>query len=194
MLLKTQNKKPTRHVAPGSVAARHRETIERITQEIPRLRRYARYLAHDAHYADDLVQDCVVRALEKLHTWQPDTNLRAWLITILRNGFLNDCRKNKRRHEAGNGLQLRQAEVLFLPAQQESAATLCEAGEAFAKLTSAHREILMLVAIEGLSYEQASEVLGISIGTVKSRLSRAREALCRLMFDEETAADALVRQ
>ncbi len=194
MLLQLQNKEPKRQPVPGSFAARRRETIEQITQEIPRLRRYARYLAHDVNYADDLVQDCIVRALEKLHTWQPDTNLRAWLITILRNGFLNDCRKNKRRREASNVLQLMQAEVLFLPAQQDSARTLSEVEEAFARLTPAHREILMLVAIEGLSYEQASEVLGVSIGTVKSRLSRAREALCKLMFVDETAAEALARR
>lgn len=151
------------------------ETMARIESEIPRLRRYARHLAGDADHADDLVQDCLVRAIAKIDTWQPGTNLRAWLIVILRNAFYNDCRKAKRDRDSMDGLKL--ATPCVIPAQQDARLILSEMEQAFFRLSTDHREVLTLVAIEGLSYDQAAKVLGVSIGTIKSRISRARNRL-----------------
>jgi RNA polymerase sigma-70 factor (ECF subfamily) len=151
------------------------ETILQITQEIPRLRRYARYLTRNVDNADDLVQDCVVRAIEKIDTFEPGTNLRAWLVVILRNAFFTTCRKKTREDQSLT--MLKQAAVHVIPAQQEEAMTLSEVEDAFLKLSPDHREVLTLVVIEGMSYEQVADVLDVSIGTVKSRLSRARSAL-----------------
>lgn len=156
----------------------HDEDIfEQIEQEVPRLRRYARSLAKNPEAADDLVQDCLVRAISKIDSWQPGTNLRAWLMTILRNKFLNDCRKLKRERKLF--LEQDAADVGFVPAQQEVRLHMATFEDAFQKLSRNHREALMLVTVEGYPYEEAAKILDISIGTLKSRISRARSNLRR---------------
>ncbi len=157
--------------------------VAQIESEIPRLRRYARFLTRDVEHADDLVQDCLVRALTKIDTWQPGTNLRAWLITILRNGFYNDCRRASRERKTMS--EPRFTEPQIVPAQQDAAVTITEVEAAFMSLSNDHREVMTLVAIEGLSYEQAANTLGVSIGTIKSRLARARTRLSDLLGDED---------
>jgi RNA polymerase sigma-70 factor (ECF subfamily) len=157
--------------------------ISQIQSEIPRLRRYARYLARDVDHADDLVQDCLVRALANIDSWQPGTNLRAWLITILRNGFFNDCRRASKDRRIVVEKKASGPEIL--PAQQDFVLVLAEVEAAFKKLSTDHREVLTLVAVEGLSYEQSADCLGVSIGTVKSRLSRARSQLSHLLDDPD---------
>jgi RNA polymerase sigma-70 factor, ECF subfamily len=155
------------------------ETIARIESEIPMLRRYARFLSRNTDQADDLVQECLLRAIARLETWEPGTNLRAWLIVILRNIFLNECRRTKRERLSLEGL--RSAETASVPAQQHVKLVLAELEEAFMLLSTDHREILTLVVIQGMTYEQAAEILGVSIGTIKSRLFRARTRLSEMV-------------
>jgi RNA polymerase sigma-70 factor (ECF subfamily) len=157
----------------------HSVTISAMKDEIPRLRRFARYMTRDADYADDLVQECLTRAIQNIDSWQPGTNLRAWLFVILKNVFRND--KRRAQHDIAYKNRLERDAPLFARAEQHNHVVLLEVQEAFHRLTADHREVLMLIAVEGLRYEEAANVLGISVGTVKSRLSRARAALRELV-------------
>lgn len=149
--------------------------LSQIEDEIPRLRRYARYLTRDIDQADDLVQDCLTRAIAKIHTWQPGTNLRAWLFVILRNAHISEVRRCIRMpfgtSTAEDDLRL------VISGGQEASLELLEVREALDELSMEHREVLHLVAVEGLKYEEAADVLGVPVGTIRSRLSRARSAL-----------------
>lgn len=162
----------------------HRQTIAALESEIPRLRRFARYMTRDADYADDLVQECLARAIANIGSWQPGTNLRAWLFVILKNVFRNDKRREK--HEVAHRNRLENEAVSTAPAQQHAQLMLSEIQEAFLQLSPDHREVLMLIAVEGLRYEEAAGILDISVGTVKSRLSRARNALRSLVDAHKT--------
>jgi RNA polymerase sigma-70 factor (ECF subfamily) len=152
-----------------------------IAAEIPRLRRFALLMAHDSAFADDLVQESLLRAVSHFDRWEPGTNLRAWLLTILRNVFLTEVRRNRlgevhrRRSEtwAAAGLAHQHA--------QDFAIYLAAVQRAFDRLSAEHREIIALVALEELNYEEAASLLDLPIGTVRSRLSRARSALRQLM-------------
>jgi RNA polymerase sigma-70 factor (ECF subfamily) len=152
-----------------------REAIKAVEAEIPRLRRYARYLARDTEAADDLVQDCLVRAIAKIHLWQPGTNLRAWLFTILHNIFINQKARKKRAPLSADphGPAL----VVPIAGNQEDHVRLSEVVQALATLGDDHRQMIFLIVLEGLSYEEVAQVLDLPIGTVRSRLSRARSAL-----------------
>jgi RNA polymerase sigma-70 factor, ECF subfamily len=161
----------------------HRETVSAMKAEIPRLRRFARFMTRDADYADDLVQECLMRAIANIASWQPGTNLRAWLFVILKNVFRNDRRRAQHDIAYRNGLETNTP--AYSPAQQLNHLALSEVQQAFLELTEDHREVLMLIAIEGFRYEEAASVLSISVGTVKSRLSRARTAL-RALVDART--------
>ncbi|MGH6918456.1 MAG: sigma-70 family RNA polymerase sigma factor [Geminicoccaceae bacterium] len=149
--------------------------MDLIEREIPRLRRYARYLARDADRADDLVQECLTRAIAKVESWTPGTNLRAWLFVILRNCHINEVRRGQRTSLIGE-LSC-DYEVVPTPASQEAHISLLEVRDAYLNLSEEHREVLLLVAIEGLQYEEAAAILAIPVGTIRSRLSRARQAL-----------------
>ncbi|MGO8954568.1 MAG: sigma-70 family RNA polymerase sigma factor [Rhodomicrobium sp.] len=168
--------------------ADHRETISAMRAEIPRLRRFARYMARDADYADDLVQECLTRAIANIASWQPGTNLRAWLFVILKNVFRND--KRRAQHDIAYRNRLEKDAPLFARAEQHHHLVLSEVQDAFLRLTEDHREVLMLIAVEGLRYEEAASVLNISVGTVKSRLSRARSALRALVDVQQPDASS----
>jgi RNA polymerase sigma-70 factor, ECF subfamily len=150
-------------------------TLDLIEAEIPRLRRYARYLARDADRADDLVQECLMRAIARVDSWTPGTNLRAWLFVILRNCHINEVRRGQRISLVGETTT--DYEVVPTPASQEAHVSLLEVRDAYLNLSEEHREVLLLVAIEGLQYEEAAAILEIPVGTIRSRLSRARQAL-----------------
>ncbi|BAQ16861.1 sigma-70 family RNA polymerase sigma factor [Methyloceanibacter caenitepidi] len=173
------------------------ETVSQVESEIPMLRRYARFLARDVELADDLVQECLARAIARIDSFEPGTNLQGWLIVILRNVFFNECRRAKR--ERLSLKELGTAAPRELPAQQEDSLMLSELERAFMSLSPDHREILSLIVIEGMTYEQTAEVLGVTMGTIKSRLSRARGSLSALMDygvprpyeRSKTVADAL---
>ncbi|MFP3920881.1 MAG: sigma-70 family RNA polymerase sigma factor [Dichotomicrobium sp.] len=151
-----------------------------VEQEIPRLRRFARFLTRDAEHADDVVQECLLRAVDKIDSWQAGTNLRAWLFTILKNILRNESRSHGRFVATDPQTEHGDLTVL-VPAGQEAHMALLEVNEAFLKLSDEHREVLLLVAIDGLKYEEASVVLGLPVGTIRSRLSRARHELnCKI--------------
>jgi RNA polymerase sigma-70 factor (ECF subfamily) len=168
--------------------------FRQIEAEIPRLRRFARYLTRDADAADDLVQECLLRAVTHIESWEAGTNLRAWLLTILRNVFLSEIRRVRRSpvHREPDEARLGAAQERASAADQvepEFAVYLAAVQCAFDRLREEHREILALVAIEELTYEEAAAVLDIPIGTVRSRLSRARTALREYMNHKVGKAD-----
>jgi RNA polymerase sigma-70 factor, ECF subfamily len=143
--------------------------------EVPRLRRYARALTRDASGADDLVQSCLLRAIAKQHLWQPGTDLRAWLFTILHNQHINDVRRSARE---GIAVPL---EDVAIAADAGAAVQLRELDRAIAGLPEVQRQVILLVGLEGMRYEEVAAILGIPIGTVRSRLSRGRDTLRELM-------------
>lgn len=163
------------------------KTLDALEQEIPHLRRFARYISRDADRADDLVQECLARAVANIDSWQPGTNLRAWLFVILRNVYRNELRKKALRtvplQDDGNlGLSVEGG--------QETRVALLEANDAFLQLSDDHREILLLICVEGMSYEEVSGILELPLGTVRSRLARARISLREKMrAKEEEAGD-----
>jgi len=161
------------------------DILRQLEQEIPHLRRFARFLARDADLADDLVQDCLTRAVANLESWQPGTNLRAWLFVILRNVYINELRRGSRN--ATVELPPDHGGAPSAPGGQEINLTLRDLQAAFDRLSEEHREILVLVAIEGLQYEEAAAILNIAVGTVRSRLSRARVALKELFGGSTTS-------
>lgn len=139
---------------------------------IPRLRRYARALVSDRAAADDLVQDTLERALTKLHLFRRGTDLRAWLFTVMHNVRVNQLRAAHPTDALEDDMP-----ELAQRATQGDALLVRDLERAIATLPLAQREVLLLVALEDLSYEQAAQVLGTPIGTVMSRLARAREKL-----------------
>lgn len=161
--------------------------IRQIEEEIPRLRRFARAMVRDATLADDLVQECLERALSRLHLWRPGTNLRAWLFTILRNLHINGVR---RRQPVVDIDAEAQAAIGAAPGSQFVRMELRDLRRALALLPNEQREVVLLIGLEGISYNEAADILGISIGTVKSRLSRGRRALRLLMEGHNPSDDA----
>ena len=158
-----------------------------LTAEIPRLRRYARGLAGDAVAADDLMQSCLARAIAKQHLWQAGTNLRAWLFTILHNQHVNDVRRRVRQ---GVTVELAGDDVPALTVQSNAMAKLelRDLEAAIGKLSLEQREIILLVGLEDMSYEDVAAILRVPVGTVRSRLSRGRDQLRILMGVEERPA------
>ena len=155
--------------------------------EIPRLRRYARALTRDASRADDMVQSCLLRAVAKQHLWQPGTDLRAWLFTILHNQNVNYVRRSVRQ---GVTVPLEDvAPALTAPSNVEASLELRDLERAIARLPEEQRQVILLVGLEGMGYEEAAGVLGIPVGTVRSRLSRGRDSL-RALLDHEGVEDS----
>ena len=147
--------------------------------QIPKLRRYARALTRDTHRADDLVQDTIVRALSKQHLWQPGTNLRAWLFTLMHNQHVNDARRASREGTVVDVEEM--ASALVAVTDPTASRQLYELERALAQLPLEQREVVLLVGLEGMRYDHAAEILAVPVGTVRSRLSRARDTLRRLM-------------
>jgi RNA polymerase sigma factor (sigma-70 family) len=155
------------------------EDASAIEALIPNLRRYARVLVRDADHADDVVQDCLERAITRFHCFTPGTNLRSWLFTILLNIVRSEARTNKRRGTVVNLDEIRDAAATTAPPEQPL--TMRDLQHAFDQLPETFQEVVVLVAIEGMAYEEAAEIIGVPVGTVRSRLSRAREQLRRAM-------------
>ena len=161
------------------------KTSQRIVDLIPRLRRYARVLARgDVETADDLVQDCLERALGRLDYWKRGTDLRAWLFTIMHNLHVNHIRKQRPMLSTENLDESEQS--LCALTKAEHSAELEELERAIDKLPDSHRQVLILVALEGLRYREAANILNIPEGTVMSRLSRARQQLRDRLHDAES--------
>jgi RNA polymerase sigma-70 factor (ECF subfamily) len=153
-----------------------------IAGEIPPLRRFARALTGDAALADDLVQDCIERALRKQHLFDETRSLRTWLFTILRNLFVSGLRRNARKSPAKSVDEIVSGEDAVKP-EQESRLAVFDIVQALGRLPAVHREVLLLVALEDMTYREVAEITGVPVGTVMSRLSRARDSL-RTMLDE----------
>jgi len=143
---------------------------------IPRLRRYARALVGERATADDLVQDTLERAWAKLHLYRRGTDLRAWLFTVMHNVHVNRVRATRPTDPLEDDMP-----ELAQRATQGDSLLVRDLERGIAALPLAQREVLLLVALEDLSYEETARVLGIPIGTVMSRLARAREKLRDLM-------------
>jgi RNA polymerase sigma-70 factor (ECF subfamily) len=163
------------------------EIHKRIEAEIPRLRGYAQALVRDVVGADDLVQECLTRALAKLHLWREGTNLRAWLFTILHNLYINQIRRSIR---AGAPVEFEDAaRSLSRPANQEAGLGLRDLDRALGQLPAEQRAVVLLVGLEGMPHADVGALLGVPVGTVRSRLSRGRSALCQLMGVEHHRRD-----
>src|SRR6266446_718119 len=163
-----------------------------IEQQIPRLRRYARALTRNRDRADDLVQDTLSRALDKQHLWQPGTNLGAWLFTIMHNQNVNNVRRDVREFTA---VEIERVSTT-LPATTDPSASrkIVELDRALAQLPLGQRQVILLVGLEGMSYEDTAGILNIPVGTVRSRLSRGRDTLRELLDMEERTAVAALPQ
>ena len=145
--------------------------------QIPALRRYAYALVRNHDVADDLVQDCLERAIARWYLRRGDGDLRAWLFTILRNICISDVRQRRRR---GTEVDLDAAALSVRPAQEAGLDTQ-DVLAALDRLPEDHKAVLLLVGVEDLSYEETASILGIPRGTVMSRLARARQSLRGLL-------------
>jgi RNA polymerase sigma factor (sigma-70 family) len=164
------------------------DVFHRITTEIPKLRRYARALVRDQSAADDLVQDALTRALSKAHLWQEGTDLRAWLFTILHNQYVNHVRRGV-REGVSVGLSETETRLTAGPSQQ-ARLQLRDLDRALARLPEEQRQVILLAGMEGMSYDEMAVVMGVPVGTIRSRLSRGRDALRVLMGEESRTAAA----
>lgn len=153
-----------------------------ILGELPRLRRYARALVRDRDGADDLVQDCLERALARLDNWQTGENPRRWLFTIMHHLFVDQLRHARRRSEVAM-LPIDAHEALSVPAQQDAGLVSREIVDALEAVSPDRRAAMLLVGVEGFSYAEAANVLDIPVGTLMSRIARGREELRGLLED-----------
>jgi len=158
------------------------DEAKRLVELIPRLRRYARALVGDRTAADDLVQDTLERAWAKLHLYRRGTDLRAWLFTVMHNVHVNRIRATRVTDPLEDDMpELAQAE-------RPDTLVMRDLDRAIARLPADQRAVLLLVTLEEMSYDDVARTLGIPIGTVMSRLSRAREKLRAMMAGQPVSA------
>ena len=169
---------------------------DQILSAVPSLRAFAISLSGNVDRADDMVQETMLRALANIHSFQPGTNMNAWVFTILRNLFRSEYRKRKREVEDTDG---RFAEQLKSHPEQLGRIEFEEFRNALAHLPDEQREALILVGASGFSYEEAASICGCAVGTIKSRVNRARNRLARLLsvdsvdeFGPDTATRAVL--
>lgn len=166
---------------PTATLAQERRTEDfkdGLIREIPNLRAFAASLSGSMQLADDLVQDTLLKAWGNSDKFEPGTSLRAWLFTILRNTYYSLYRKRGREVQDSEGTY---AERMATHGNQESHLDLADFRKALAKLPEEQREVLIMVGATGLSYEEAAEICGVAIGTIKSRVNRARTKLAELL-------------
>lgn len=155
---------------------------ENLIDQLPHLMRYARALTRDPDAAEDLVQECVSRALSRLHQFRHGTNMRAWLFTILHNQHRQALRTLARRPRTVEMSDELNNRVGTNPTQVDKL-TLRDLGRALEKLNDEQRHVILLVGLEDMSYRETADILDVPVGTVMSRLSRGRDNLRRLMDD-----------
>jgi RNA polymerase sigma-70 factor (ECF subfamily) len=160
-----------------------------ITEHIPRLRRYARALVGDRYVADDLVQDTLERAWNKFYLWRPGSDLRAWLFTIMHNVFVNQARRRRKEFEELTD----EMPAAAVRATQGDQLELQDVDRVLRSISPEQREVVLLVAVEQLTYEEVSRALDIPIGTVMSRLSRGRERMRQALGGQTTAPLKVVK-
>ena len=166
----------------GSGHGAGRDPRDEIVEHLPALRAFAMSLCRNSATADDMVQDSVEKAWVNIDKFKPGTNMRAWLFTILRNTYYSSRRKTRR--------EVADPEGVFVGQMSEKPAhdghiQLAEFRKAFATLSDEHREALTLVGAGGFSYEEAAEMCGCAVGTVKSRANRARKRLAEILHLDE---------
>jgi RNA polymerase sigma-70 factor (ECF subfamily) len=153
-----------------------------IEENIPSLRRYAWSLLRNKSDADDLVQDCLVRALDSMDSLRRDSDLRAWLFTIMHNIFASRWRRMRNRARL---LAEHTETEAIIAAPQQASAEMRDVLRGLDTLPDEQREVILLVAVEGFHYDEVASMLGIPIGTVMSRLSRARDRLSQFVQGQE---------
>ncbi len=173
---------------PEAPSASMVEWRDAVIALLPPLRAFAWSLSRNSADADDLVQDTLIKAWTHKDKFEPGTNLRAWLFTILRNTYYTAVAKRRREVADEDGKHA--ARLSAAPTQDWSVA-MKSMQAALQQLPAEHREALVLVGAAGLTYEEAAEICGCALGTIKSRVNRARARLLRIM-DAEDANDALV--
>jgi RNA polymerase sigma-70 factor, ECF subfamily len=152
-----------------------RNLHRKIEALLPRLTRYARTLTRDVVAADDLVQECLVRALGKIDLWEPGSDLRAWLFTILHNQHVSLARRNARQRAR---IEL-QADIpsVSRPPDQAVRLEVRDLERAIGKLPEEQRKVVLLVGLDGMQYDEAASMVNLPVGTVRSRVARGRETL-----------------
>lgn len=160
---------------------------DELIEHLPAMRAFALNLARNPATADDLVQDAVVKAWSNFDKFQPGTNMRAWLFTILRNTYYSLYRKRRREVEDPDGVM---SDSMSEKPAHDGHLALRDFRAAFVQLSDEQREVLILIGVEGFSYEDAAEMCGCAVGTIKSRVNRARKRLAELMdLDEDESLD-----
>jgi RNA polymerase sigma-70 factor (ECF subfamily) len=154
-----------------------------LEREIPSLRRYARALTRNSTVGDDLVQETLARAIEKQHLWKPGTDMRAWLFAIMHNQYVNQVRRAVR--DAANVEVEGCPQTLIATTDPTALRQLRELEHALGELREEQRQVVLLVGLEGMSYDETAAILNVPVGTVRSRLSRGRETLRQLMNIED---------
>jgi RNA polymerase sigma-70 factor (ECF subfamily) len=165
-----------------ATAAPAEDLRDRLAGAVPRLRAFAISLARDVTKADDLVQDTILKAWSSMDKFDPKTNLDAWLFTILRNTFYSSLRKTRREVQDTDGVH---AAALSEKPAHDSRLAFKDFQRAFDTLSPEHREVLILVGASGFSCEEAAGMMGVAVGTVKSRASRARKRLAEILKLED---------
>lgn len=145
---------------------------------VPQLHTFARSLCRDGVRADDLVQEALMRAINNIQRFKPGTNLKAWLFTIVRNEHYSQLRRNK--FEA-QGMDIELLPEPSVPPDHDGKLELRDLNRALAALSAGQRTALILVSVSGFSYEEAAEICGCAVGTIKSRVARARETLLEML-------------
>lgn len=181
-------------------AAEKAEFKRDLAAVVPHLRAFARGLCGRADMADDLVQEALLKAWAAQDRFEPGTSMRAWTFVILRNAYLTDMRRNRFRGEYDETVAER---ILTAPAGQEEPIHLADLHRALLTLPPERREALLLVGAGGFSYEEAASICGCAVGTIKSRVGRARAALNTMLaegsvprrsIDDETAHRAILEE
>jgi RNA polymerase sigma-70 factor (ECF subfamily) len=172
----SDNPSTTARRTPAERAAFKRE----LTEVVPHLRAFARGLCGRPDMADDLVQETLLKAWAAQDRFEPGTSMRAWTFVILRNAYLTDMRRNRFRGEYDETVAER---ILTAPAGQEQPIHLSDIHRALLTLPPERREALLLVGAGGFSYEEAAQICGCAVGTIKSRVGRARAALAAMIED-----------
>jgi RNA polymerase sigma-70 factor (ECF subfamily) len=176
---------------PGKVTAADEGFRKELLGVLPHLRAFARGLSGRPDFADDLVQEAAIKAWTARERYQAGTNMRAWTFAILRNHYLSELRRSRRQTDLDEGAVER---LLVMEADQEGPLHLGDMEVALQKLAPERREAVLLVGASGFSYEEAAEIAGCPIGTMKSRVARARADLARMLGDEAEVVVAIQRR
>jgi RNA polymerase sigma-70 factor (ECF subfamily) len=180
--------KMTERVRPSPADEGFRQELLSV---LPHLRAFARGLSGRSDFADDLVQEAAIKAWTARERYQAGTNMRAWTFAILRNHYLSELRRSRRQTDLDEGVAER---MLVMEADQEGPLHLGDMETALQKLAPERREAVLLVGASGFSYEEAAEIAGCPIGTMKSRVARARADLARILDGEAEGVEVKKRK